>query len=120
MRNVQWLTAFLAAIVLCGSAMAAQEAPSECETPQVWVARVEGENPAIKTARVEQLPDHLIPALVKHYNEMPPLAQQTTADAAVIIIGNGNGQTAPALIGLFLKGCRVGSFPMTIPAQSDA
>ncbi|HEU4635417.1 MAG TPA: hypothetical protein VFS41_04520 [Edaphobacter sp.] len=118
MRIVSWLAAFMAATILCGPAQAAQESP--CETPQAWVARVESENPNIRTAKVEKLPDNLVPALVKHYNEMPPVDQQTAADAAVIIIGTGNGQVSPALVGLFLKGCRVGSFPMTVPAQDDA
>lgn len=117
MRNVLLAVGF--AMVLCGTAQAAQEAPSACEAPQAWVQRIEQENPSIQTARVETMPDHIIQALVEHYNQLPPVEKQIAADAAVIIVGKGNGKGAPALIGLFLKGCVVGSFPIMVPEKAE-
>lgn len=96
------------------------EAADSCESGDTWIERVGRENPNLPVRRREELPAAIVAKVTDQYNHTPPLERQVTANSAILLVGPGNGQVAPAIVGLFQDGCLQGTVTVTVPDGEGA
>lgn len=121
MRSLQLAAILLSAIALYGpNVQAAQTAPDACEDSKAWIERIQRENPSLPIARADELSPEIVAKAVALYNSTPPVEKQAVAETGIMIVGRGNGQMAPGLVGLFHDGCLTGAFSVTVPDGEGA